>query len=91
MGDPLSLFSPEPADELPDEVRQIFLYTVCQTMVQSGLLELVGVSAETESGTTLIYRNPDTGQFIEITKPEMSEEEDRAMKDHIREQLIKSS
>jgi hypothetical protein len=71
----------------PEEVREVLIYAICQTMAQSGMLELVGVSATSGTRTTLMYRNPDTLEVIEIAKPPLSDEDDRAMKENIRRLL----
>jgi hypothetical protein len=71
----------------PEEVRRIFLYAICQTMDQAGLLEFLGAFTTPEVGATLLYRNPDTGEVFEIVKPTMTAEEERAMQAHIGELL----
>lgn len=73
--------------EQPEEVRRILIYAICQAMAQAGMLELVGVSKIPGDGTTLLYRNPDTLQVLEITKPLISEEDEAAMKDYIKHLL----
>ena len=67
----------------PEEIRQVFLYVLCQTMVQSGMLELAGAWKTSDWEVTLIYKNPDTGDFFDIAKPQITEEEELAMKEHI--------
>lgn len=74
----------EALDGQPEEVRGLLIYAMCQTMAQSGMLELVGVSGDHVIGTTLIYRNPDTSEVFEIPKPDLSEDEEREMNDHIK-------
>ena len=71
----------------PEEVRGLFIYTICETMVRAGTLELVSASTMAGFGTTLIYRNPDTKEVFEILKPELSQEEEDEMHDHIGELL----
>lgn len=71
----------------PEEIRRIFLYAICQTMDQAGLLQFVGVFDDPALGATLIYRNPDSGEVFEIIKPEMTGEDERAMREHIGELL----
>ena len=71
----------------PEEVRRIFLYAVCQTMVQAGTLQFVGAFAGSGLGVTHLYRNPDTGEVFEIIKPAMTEDEEQAMQAHIGELL----
>ena len=71
----------------PQEVRQVFLYAICQTMVQAGTLHFVGASTSPGIGVTLLYRNPDTGEILEIIKPKMTEDEEQAMRLHIGELL----
>jgi hypothetical protein len=75
----------------PEEVRRIFLYAICQTMDQAGLLEFMGAFTTPGLGATLIYRNPDTGEVFEILKPKMSSEEERAMRAHIGKLLQESA
>lgn len=74
-------------EDQPDEVRRLFVYTICQTMEQSGLLRLMGAFRSTDLGVSLIYRNPDTGDLFEILKPEMTSEEEEALREHIGELL----
>ena len=71
----------------PEEVRRIFLYAVCQTMVQTGSLECVGAFTGSGASVTLLYKNPDTGEVFEIIKPAMTEDEEQAMQAHISELL----
>lgn len=71
----------------PEEVRRIFIYAVCQTMVCTGMLTFVGVYKDPVIGTTLIYKNPDSGEVFEVVKPEMTTEEEQAMRTHIAELL----
>lgn len=71
----------------PEEVRRIFIYVVCQTMVCTGMLTFVGVCKDPVIGTTLIYKNPDSGEVFEVIKPEMTTEEEQAMRTHIAELL----
>jgi hypothetical protein len=78
-------------EEQPEEIRKIFVYTICQTMVESGLLEFKGVSRQEGLGTVLIYRNPDSDQMFEITKPEFAQDEEERIRLHIRELLEKQS
>jgi hypothetical protein len=75
----------------PEEIRRIFLYAICQTMDQAGLLQFMGVYDTPEIGTTLIYKNPDTGEVFEIVKPEITGEEESAMRAHIGELLQESA
>ena len=67
----------------PEDIRQVFLYVLCQTMVQSGTLELAGAWQSSEMDVTLIYKNPDTGDYFDITKPQITREEELAMQEHI--------
>lgn len=67
----------------PEAIREIMLYAICQTMVQAGLLLFVGAFSTPGVGTTLIYKNPDTGEIVEIVKPQMTEDEEREMRAHI--------
>ena len=73
--------------EQPKEVREIFLYVICQTMVQAGLLQFVGAFNTPRVGVTLLYRNPDNDEVFEVVKPKMSEDEEQAMQGRIRELL----
>ena len=73
--------------EQPEDVRRVFLYVICQTMVQAGLLESLGVFRTPGLGTTLLYRNPQTHEIFEIVKPDVSDEEAQDLKLHIRELL----
>ncbi len=75
----------------PEEIRRIFLYAICQTMVQAGLLEFLGAFATPGYGTTILYKNSDTQEIIEILRPEMSVEEEQAMRAHIGELLQESA
>lgn len=77
----------EEFQDQPEEVRQIFVYVVCQTMVCTGMLEFVGAFKDPAIGLTLIYKNPDTGEVIEVVKPEMTTEEEHALRTHIAELL----
>ena len=71
----------------PQEVRQVFLYALCQTMVQTGTLEFVGAFCSEGVGVTLLYKNPDTGEVMEIVKPDITQDEEQAMRAHIGELL----
>jgi len=71
----------------PEEIQRIFVYVVCQTMQQTGLLQLIGAFENPGMGSTLIYRNPDTGEIFEILKPTFSDDDEQAMKAHIKELL----
>ncbi|MHB9037446.1 MAG: hypothetical protein ACYC64_12335 [Armatimonadota bacterium] len=71
----------------PEDVKRIFIYVICQTMLQTGTLELMGAFNDSAAGVTLIYRNPDTCEVFEIVKPEVTEDEEREMNQHIRELL----
>lgn len=70
-----------------EEVREVFIYAACQSMVQTGLLQFLGVFNNAEYGPMLLYKNSDTGDVFEITKPELSDEEDSAIRAHIGELL----
>lgn len=71
----------------PEEVKRLFIYVICQTMLQTGMLQLLGAFDNKNIGTTLIFKNPDTGEVFEIVKPEVTDEEDQDMKAHIQELL----
>ena len=71
----------------PEEVRRIFIYVVCQTMVCTGMLSFVGIAKDPAVGVTLIYRNPDSGEVFEVVKPEMTTQEEHALCAHIAELL----
>jgi hypothetical protein len=71
----------------PEEVRRIFIYVVCQTMVCTGMLSFVGACKDPAIGVTLIYKNPDSGEVFEVVKPEMTIEEEHALRAHIAELL----
>lgn len=71
----------------PEEVRQIFVYVMCQTMVLTGILKFVGAFRDPVIGVTLLYKNPDTGEVLEIVKPDMTAEDEQAMHAHITELL----
>ncbi|MCL5103649.1 MAG: hypothetical protein M1133_05985 [Armatimonadetes bacterium] len=75
----------------PEEIRRVFLYVICQTMVQTGLLELTGVSKTLGLGVTLVYRKLDTGEMFDIVKPEMSKDEEQAIGARIGELLRESA
>ena len=77
--------------EQPEDIRRIFIYAICQTMDQAGLLQFVGVFDTPGLGVTLIYKNPDSGEVFEILKPNMSQEEEQAMRVHIGELLQESA
>jgi len=77
----------EEFQDQPEEVRRIFVYVVCQTMVCTGLLRFLGAFKDPGVGVTLIYKNPDTGEVFEVVKPDMSNEEEQAMRTHIAELL----
>ena len=77
----------EEFQDQPEEVRRIFVYVVCQTMVCTGLLRFLGAFKDPGIGVTLIYKNPDTGEVFEVVKPDMSNEEEQAMRTHIVELL----
>lgn len=71
----------------PEEIRRILLYAICQTMVQAGTLLFMGAFKDPRMGTTLLYKNPDTGEVFEIIKPAMTDDEEQAMRSHISELL----
>ncbi len=71
----------------PEELRQVFLYAICQTMVQAGNLDFVGAFNTGGDLRTVIYRNRDTGDVFEIVKPDMSQEEEQALRARIAELL----
>ncbi|MCE5314388.1 MAG: hypothetical protein ABFD49_11585 [Armatimonadota bacterium] len=71
----------------PDDVKRIFIYVICQTMLHTGMLQLLGAFTDGAKGITLIYRNPDTEEVFEIAKPEFSEDEEREMDLRIQELL----
>ncbi len=71
----------------PEEVRRIFVYVMCQTMVVTGMLRFVGAFRNPSIGVTLLFKNPDTGEVFEIVKPEMTTEDERAVSAHITELL----
>ncbi len=77
----------EKFQDQPEEIRQVFVYVVCQTMVQTGLLRFMGAFDNPGIGITLIYKNPDTGEAFEIIKPEMTSDEEQALQTHITELL----
>ncbi|MGI6296287.1 MAG: hypothetical protein ACOX3G_09375 [Armatimonadota bacterium] len=77
----------EKFQDQPEEIRQVFVYVVCQTMVQTGLLRFMGAFDNPGLGITLIYKNPDTGEAFEIIKPEMTSDEEQALQTHITELL----
>lgn len=71
----------------PEEIRRIFVYAICQTMVQTGALLFMGAFNTPGLGVTLIYKNPDTSDVFEILKPHITEEEEHALREHIGELL----
>jgi hypothetical protein len=71
----------------PEEIRRIFVYVICQTMEQAGLLQFVGAFRIPRLGVTLLYQNPDTGEAFEVLKPDITGEEEQAMREHIGELL----
>lgn len=71
----------------PEDIKRIFVYVICQTMLQTGMLQMIGAFDNVGIGVTLIFRNPDTGEVFEIAKPDVTEDEDREMKAHIQELL----
>jgi len=73
--------------EQPEGVRRIFIYVICQTMEQAGLLQLMGVFNSPGIGVTLIYKNPESGEIFEVIKPDISNDEEQAMRTHIGELL----
>lgn len=75
----------------PEEVRRIFIYVICQTMVQAGLLEFVGAFTTPVIGKTLLYKNTETCEVFEIAKPDITSDEEQAINAHIREQLQESA
>lgn len=77
----------EEFQDQPEEVRRIFVYVVCQTMVCTGMLQFLGAFKDPGMGVTLIYKNPDTGEVFEVVKPEMTDEEEHALHTHITELL----
>lgn len=81
----------EEFQDQPEEVRQIFVYVMCQTMVCTGMLKFVGAFRDPLVGVTLIFKNPDTGEVLEIVKPEMTDDEEHALHNHIKELLQESA
>lgn len=81
----------EEFEDQPPEIRQIFIYAICQTMVQTGALEFKGAFLAPGIGVTLLYRNVDSGNIFEIVKPAMTDEEEQAMRAHIAELLQESA
>ena len=77
----------EEFQDQPEEIRQIFVYVMCQTMVCTGMLKFLGVFKDPRMGVTLIYKNPDTGEVFEVVKPVMTNEEEHALRTHISELL----
>jgi len=75
----------------PEDVRKIFIYVICQTMVQTGMLEFLGAFTDPGLGVTLIYKNPETEEVFEIVKPEMTKDEEQAVRTHIGELLQESA
>lgn len=75
----------------PEDVRQIFVYVMCQTMVCTGVLSFVGAFKDPAIGATLIYKNLETGEVLEIVKPSMTDEEEHALHNHITELLRESA
>jgi hypothetical protein len=71
----------------PEDVKRIFIYVICQTMLQTGMLQLMGAFNDSGAGVTLIYKNPDTNEVFEIVKPDVTEDEEREMNQHIKELL----
>lgn len=71
----------------PEEVRRIFVYVMCQTMVVTGMLRFVGAFKDPVIGMTLLYKNPDSGEVFEIVKPDMTNEDEQAVRAHITELL----
>jgi hypothetical protein len=71
----------------PEDVRQVFIYAMCQTMQQSGQLEFLGAFDNPGIGVTLLYRNPDADEVFEIVKPDITQEEESALNEHIAELL----
>lgn len=71
----------------PEDIRRIFIYVICQTMVQAGMLEFLGAFNTSGIGVTLVYKNPDAGEIFEIIKPDMTQEEEQAVRIHIEELL----
>lgn len=74
-------------EDQPEDVRRIFIYAICQTMDQAGLLQFVGAFKTPGLGVTLLYRNTDSGEVFEIVKPDITVEEEQAMRAHIGELL----
>jgi hypothetical protein len=54
---------------------------------QPGMLQLMGAFNDSGAGVTLIYKNPDTNEVFEIVKPDVTEDEEREMNQHIKELL----
>ena len=81
----------EEFQDQPEEIRQIFIYAICQTMVQTGALEFKGAFSTPGLGVTLLYRNIDSDSIFEIVKPAMTDEEEQAMRAHIAELLRDSA
>lgn len=75
----------------PEEVRRLYIYAICQTMVQTGSLRFLGAFNNPGLGITHIYQNSDTDEVFEIVKPAMTAEEEQAMKAHITELLQESA
>lgn len=75
----------------PEDVRRIFVYAICQTMEQAGLLTFVGAFNNPGIGVTLLYQNPDTSEILEIIKPNISQDEENAIRAHIGELLQENS
>jgi len=71
----------------PEEVRRIFIYVMCQTMTVTGMLRFVGAFNDPVVGVTLLYKNPDSGEVFEIVKPDMTSEDEQAVRTHITELL----
>lgn len=80
----------EDFEDQPAEIRQVLLYAICQTMVQTGALEFKGAFNSSGFGITLLYRNMATDSIFEIVKPDITDEEEELMKQHIAE-LLQSS
>lgn len=76
--------------EYPENIRTLFLYVICETMLRQGLLELLGAFRE-ESGTVVLYLNTNTGTVFEVAKPEMSVDEEQAIRAHIDDLLTASA
>jgi len=78
-------------EKQPEDVRTLYIYILCQTMCQAGLMGFVGAFRVGTAGTALVYENRDTGEVFEIVKPPMTVDEERAVNRHIGELLQEST